>query len=31
MVAVPAFLAVTLPLDDTVATLVLLDFHVSFW
>jgi hypothetical protein len=29
IVAVPAFLAVTFPLEDTVATLVLLDFQVT--
>jgi hypothetical protein len=31
IVAVPFFLAVTFPLGDTVATLVLLDFQVTFW
>jgi hypothetical protein len=30
IVAVPFFLAVTFPLEDTVATLVLLDFQVTF-
>jgi hypothetical protein len=29
IVAVPFFLAVTFPLEDTVATLVLLDFQVT--
>ena len=29
IVTVPSFFVVTLPLDDTVATLVLLDFHVT--
>ena len=29
IVALPAFFAVTTPLDDTVATFVLLDFHVT--
>ncbi len=31
IVAVPAFFAVTTPDEDTVATVVLLDDHVTFW